>query len=79
VALGTKTLRGFAPAPQDTNGNQVEHEEDAAHAASIDAKRWQTPGVNTTVRALARVAEAVGVTCWDLVRPSRRRRAGSLR
>lgn len=45
-------------------------QEDAAHAARIDAKRWQrleAGSVNATVRTLARVADAVGTDFWTLV------------
>jgi transcriptional regulator with XRE-family HTH domain len=45
-------------------------QEAAAHAAGIDAKRWQrleAGAVNATVRTLARVAEALGTDFWKLV------------
>lgn len=45
-------------------------QEDAAHAARIDPKRWQRLEaglVNPTVRTLARVAEALGLDFWQLV------------
>ncbi len=46
-------------------------QEDAAHRAGIDYKRWQrieAGDVNSTVRTLARVADALGITFWQLVR-----------
>ena len=47
-------------------------QEDAAHAAGIDYKRWQrieSGGVNVTVRTLARVAGAIGQDFWSLLAP----------
>jgi transcriptional regulator with XRE-family HTH domain len=46
-------------------------QEEAAHTAGIDYKRWQRlerGAVNPTVKTLARSAEAMGSSCWDLVR-----------
>ena len=45
-------------------------QEDAAHRARIDYKRWQrleSGDVNATVRTLVRVAKALGVDFWTLV------------
>jgi transcriptional regulator with XRE-family HTH domain len=47
-------------------------QEEAAHAAGIDYKRWQRleqGGVNPTVRTLERAAEGVGSSFWELMRP----------
>jgi transcriptional regulator with XRE-family HTH domain len=46
-------------------------QEEAAERAQIDYKRWQrieSGTVNCTVRTLARVAEALSLSFWDLVR-----------
>jgi transcriptional regulator with XRE-family HTH domain len=45
-------------------------QEEAAAAAGIDTKRWQRleqGSVNATVRTLARVSAALGMTFWALV------------
>ncbi|MFT3773938.1 MAG: helix-turn-helix transcriptional regulator [Minicystis sp.] len=42
----------------------------AAAAAGIDLKRWQRleqGSVNATVKTLVRVAEALGISFWDLL------------
>ena len=47
-------------------------QEDAAHLARIDYKRWQrleAGDVNATVRTLVRVADALGVEFWALTGP----------
>ena len=44
-------------------------QEEAAHEAGIDYKRWQkleSGAVNATVQTLARAATAVGTTYWEL-------------
>jgi DNA-binding XRE family transcriptional regulator len=46
-------------------------QEDAAHRAKIDYKRWQRlerGEVNATVRTLVRVSAALGVEFWALMR-----------
>jgi transcriptional regulator with XRE-family HTH domain len=48
-------------------------QEEAAHAAAIDYKRWQrleAGEVNATVRTLVRVAAAVGTDLWGLLERS---------
>ena len=50
-------------------------QEDAAHEAGIDYKRWQrleSGTVNATVQTLARVAAALGTTYWELCSRPRR-------
>lgn len=45
-------------------------QEEAAHAAGIDYKRWQRLEqgvVNATLGTLTRAARALDVTFWDLV------------
>lgn len=45
-------------------------QEDAAAAAGLDWRRWQRiegGEVNATVRTLARVAKALGLSFWDLL------------
>jgi transcriptional regulator with XRE-family HTH domain len=45
-------------------------QEDAAHAAGIDYKRWQrleAGEVNPTIKTLARVADAIGTDFWSLL------------
>jgi transcriptional regulator with XRE-family HTH domain len=45
-------------------------QEEAAAIAGIDYKRWQRlelGSVNPTVRTLARAAEALGCTIWELL------------
>lgn len=45
-------------------------QEEAAHAAGLDWRRWQrleAGTVNATVRTLGRVASAVGMTFFDLL------------
>jgi transcriptional regulator with XRE-family HTH domain len=45
-------------------------QEEAAHAAGLDWRRWQrleAGTVNATVRTLGRVAEAVGVSFFELL------------
>jgi transcriptional regulator with XRE-family HTH domain len=45
-------------------------QEAAAHAAGIDYKRFQrveAGEVNVTVRTIVRIAEALGVTFWQLL------------
>lgn len=52
-------------------------QEEAAHAAGIDYKRWQRleqGTVNPTVKTLARAAEALGSSFWDLAYAKRRSR-----
>lgn len=55
-------------------------QEEAAARASIGYKRWQeieTGRVNLTIRTLARMAAALDVDFWEIVRPQkppRRRR-----
>lgn len=53
-------------------------QEDAAHVAGIDYKRWQRleqGDVNPTVKTLERVALALGTSFWNLVAvPARRRK-----
>ncbi len=47
-------------------------QEDAAAAARIDYKRWQRleqGTVNPTIRTLIRVAAALEITVWELMRP----------
>lgn len=46
-------------------------QEEAAHTAGIDYKRWQRlerGAVNPTAKTLARSAEALGSSFWDLLR-----------
>lgn len=46
-------------------------QEEAAHRARIDYKRWQrveAGAVNCTIRTLVRVADALSVSVWDLLR-----------
>lgn len=48
-------------------------QEAAAGRAEIDWRRWQRledGTVNATLRTLARVAEAVGLTFWELLQVS---------
>jgi transcriptional regulator with XRE-family HTH domain len=50
-------------------------QEEAAARASIGYKRWQqieSGRLNPTVRTLVRIAGALGVELWDIVRPSKR-------
>lgn len=50
-------------------------QEAAAHAAGIDAKRYQRVElgrVNMTINTIARIATALGTTFWELVRNSGR-------
>lgn len=50
-------------------------QEEAAHAAGIDYKRWQRleqGTVNPTVKTLDRAAQALGSSFWDLVRAKTR-------
>jgi transcriptional regulator with XRE-family HTH domain len=58
-------------------------QEDAAHAAGIDYKRWQRleqGSVNPTVKTLERAALALGMSFWDLVAtPPRKRKAAQPR
>ena len=52
-------------------------QEEAAHAAGIDYKRWQRleqGTVNPTVKTLERAAQALGSSFWNLVRPKTRTR-----
>lgn len=52
-------------------------QEEAAHAAGIDYKRWQRlerGAVNPTVKTLARAADALGLSFWDLARVKSRTR-----
>jgi transcriptional regulator with XRE-family HTH domain len=52
-------------------------QEEAAHAAGIDYKRWQRleqGTVNPTVKTLERAAQALGSSFWDLIRPKTRTR-----
>lgn len=53
-------------------------QEDAAHAAGIDYKRWQRleqGSVNPTVKTLERAALALGTSFWNLVAmPPRKRK-----
>ena len=49
-------------------------QEDAAHRAGIDYKRWQrleAGQVNATVRTLVRVSGAVKTDFWSLLAPAR--------
>lgn len=44
-------------------------QEQAAHIAGIDLKRWQrleAGAVNPTIRTLVRVSQATGTTIWAL-------------
>jgi transcriptional regulator with XRE-family HTH domain len=46
-------------------------QEEAAHRAGLDARRWQRIEqgvVNLTVRTLARIASALEISFWDLLR-----------
>jgi transcriptional regulator with XRE-family HTH domain len=46
-------------------------QEEAAHKAGIDYKRWQRleqGTVNPTIRTLIRVADALGIGFWGLTR-----------
>jgi transcriptional regulator with XRE-family HTH domain len=46
-------------------------QEEAAHRAGLDARRWQRIEqgvVNLTVRTLARISSALEVSFWDLLR-----------
>jgi transcriptional regulator with XRE-family HTH domain len=52
-------------------------QEEAAHAAGIDYKRWQRleqGTVNPTVKTLERAAQALGSSFWNLVRAKARTR-----
>jgi transcriptional regulator with XRE-family HTH domain len=49
-------------------------QEEAAHRAGIDYKRWQrleSGAINATVGTLARVAKALRTTFWGLLRSKR--------
>jgi transcriptional regulator with XRE-family HTH domain len=51
-------------------------QEEAAHTAGIDYKRWQRleeGSVNPTVRPLSRAAEALGLSFWSMLRAKRHR------
>jgi transcriptional regulator with XRE-family HTH domain len=53
-------------------------QEDAADRARIDYKRWQAlekGRANPTLRTLVRIAEALEVDFWDLMRGYERRKA----
>lgn len=55
-------------------------QEQAAHIAGIDLKRWQrleAGAVNATVRTLVRVSQATGTTVWALFRASHPRGRGT--
>lgn len=54
-------------------------QEEAAAAAAIGYKRWQdleAGRTNTTILTLIRIAAALGVDFWTVVRPSVKRKRG---